>query len=175
MKSSLIVASLVLSCVPASAQNKHDIRGLYPGMTAAEALTVFKAMDCKLFASAEYEFAPACIYQWRGYLKNEGLYAYFARSLPEKPIWAVVLTFGSVLNREEISETVSQQFHVKFGPNDIAKPEDDHFRVDIGGGLMLRLAPERGNFVQGYRLSLWSEPLRVQQDRAETADAIPKF
>jgi hypothetical protein len=40
---------------------------------------------------------------------------------------------------------------------------------------MLRLAPEQGNFVQGYRVSLWSEPMRAQEDRAEVVAAMPQF
>jgi hypothetical protein len=175
MKATLIAALLVLSCAAASAQNKRDIRGLYPGMSAAEALTHLRGMPCQLFDANEYALAPACIYQRRDYLRNEGLYAFFAGSLPDRPVWAIVLTFGSILNREQISEALSQQFQVKFGPNDIAKPGDNRTRVDLGNGLMLCLAPEQGNFVQGYRLSVWSELLWSQEERAVLQNAAPRF
>jgi len=175
MKALVTVALLALSCAAASAEEKRDIRGLSPGMTAEEAFKFFRGLDCQLLDSPESELAPACIYQRRDLLKNEGLYAFFAASLPDKPVWAVVLTFGSILNREEIAGAVSRQFQIKFGPNDIARPGDAKTRVDLGRGLMLRLAPEQGNFVQGYRLSLWSERLRAQEDRAEVAAAMPRF
>jgi hypothetical protein len=172
----LVTATLLLSCAAASAQEKHDIRGLYPGMTAAEAISSLKGLDCRLLDQLpDYEPAPACIYQRRDSLKNQGLYAFFAASLPDRPVWAVVLTFGSILNRDEIADAVAQQFHIRFGPNEIAKPGDTRTRIDVGRGLMLRLAPEQNSFVQGYRLSLWSEPLRAREDRAEVVAAIPKF
>jgi hypothetical protein len=175
MKATLVAALLVLSCPAALAQDKRDIRGLYPGMSAAEALTHLRSMPCQLFDSNEHALAPACIYQRRDYLRNEGLYAFFAGSLSDKPVWAIVLTFGSILNREQISDAVSRQFQVKFGPNDIAKPGDNRTRVELGDGLMLCLAPEQGGFVRGYRLSMWSDPLWAQEDRAILQIAAPRF
>ena len=175
MKSLVTAGLLALSCALASAEDKRDIRGLYPGMTAEEALKLFKGLDCQQLEAPQYELAPACIFQRRDYLKNEGLYLFLAASLPDRPVWAVVLTFGSALSRDEIADAVSRQFGVKFGPNDIARPGDNRTRVDLGRGLMLRLAPEQGNFVQGYRLSLWSERLRAQEDRAELLAVMPKF
>jgi hypothetical protein len=61
------------------------------------------------------------------------------------------------------------------GLHDIAKPKDDHTRMDLGGHLFLRLAPEQGNLIQSYRLSLWDAALKAAEDKAEVENATPKF
>jgi hypothetical protein len=175
MKPLVIAAALALSLHGASAQSKRDIRGLYPGMTAAQALAAMQDMGCHLFATAEYTFTPTCIFRSKDFTKNEDLHAFLAGNLPNAPVWAVVLTFGSILTREEIAAAIARQFQIRMSPNDIAKPEDDHTRVDLGGQLFLRLAPEQGSIIQGYRLSLWNATLRAEEDRAEVANATPKF
>jgi hypothetical protein len=175
MKPLIVAVALALSIQGAAAQAKRDIRGLHPGMMASEALAAFHQMDCHLFATAEYAFSPTCVYRNKDFYKNEDLYAFLAGNLPDTPVWAVVLTFSSVLTREEIANAIAHQFQVKMGPNDISKPNDDHTHVDLGGGMFLRLAPEQGTFIQGYRLSLWNAELKAREDKAELENATPKF
>src|ERR1700726_3011169 len=138
MKPFIIAFALVMSVQAAAAQAKRDIRGLYPGMVASEALAAFHQMDCHLFASAEYALSPTCVYRTKDFSKNEDLYAFLASNLPDMPVWAVVLTFSSDLTRVEIANAIAHQFQIKMGPNDISKPEDDHTHVDLGGGMFLR-------------------------------------
>jgi hypothetical protein len=175
MKRLVIAVTVVLGVHGAAAQSKRDIRGIYPGMPASQALATLQDMDCHLFATAEYTFTPTCIFRPRDFSKNEDLHAFLASNLPNAPVWAVVLAFSSVLTREEIAAAIARQFQIKMGPHDIAKPEDDHTRVDLGSHLLLRLAPEQGSLIQGYRLSLWDAALKAEEDKAEVENATPKF
>jgi hypothetical protein len=175
MKPLVIAIALALSVHGASAQAKGDIRGLYPGMTASQALAALRDMDCHLFATAEYTFIPTCIFRTRDFTKNQDLRAFLASNLASAPVWALVLTFSSVLTREEIAAAIARQYQIRMSPNDIAKPEDEHTRVALGGNLFLRLAPEAGELIQGYRLSLWDAALKDREDKAEVANATPKF
>lgn len=147
-----IVAGIVLtaSLVAAHANEKHDLFGLVPGMSADESTQVLASLKFKCEARMErYYDHTSAVKCFTDYSDLTGIEVVYASKIPGYPV--ISITVG--MKRNEPFAATESDISQQFGR------APDEALPDLTGGQQ-RIWKLDG----GYKLTLWNQSLKLERE-----------